>query len=72
MSSKDIINLIFELDSLPQVILATMDFKEYSGEIKKDVIVTELTEKRELLNTSTYDEYKDRIEEIMELMQYIS
>ncbi|MFR9269469.1 MAG: hypothetical protein ACLVMI_03875 [Clostridia bacterium] len=72
MSSKDIINLIFELDSLPQVILATMDFKEYSGEIKKDVIVTELTEKRELLNTSTYDEYKDRIEEIMELMQNIS
>lgn len=67
-SSKDILNLIFELDYLPQIILATMDYNDFKIEIKREVKITEFIEKRKLLNEKVYDEYKDIIEEFKELL----
>lgn len=67
-SSKDILNLIFEMDNLPQVILATMDYKEFESEMKRQAKVTVFSEKRKLLNENTYNEYRNLIEELQELL----
>ena len=67
-SSKDILKLIFEMDNLPQVILATMDYSDFENEIKIRAKVTVLSEKRKLLNGDTYREYQSEIEELQELL----
>lgn len=67
-SSKDILKLIFEMDNLPQVILATMDYSDFENEMKRRAKVTVLFEKRKLLNGDTYREYKSEIEELQELL----
>lgn len=67
-SSKDILKLIFEMDNLPQVILATMDYSDFENEIKIRAKVTVLSEKRKLLNGDTYREYQSAIEELQELL----
>lgn len=67
-SSKDILKLIFEMDNLPQVILATMDYSDFENEMKRRAKVTVLSEKRKLLNGDTYREYQSVIEELQELL----
>ena len=67
-SSKDILKLIFEMDNLPQVILATMDYSDFESEMKRRAKVTVLSEKRKLLNGNTYSEYQSVIEELQELL----
>ena len=67
-SSKDILKLIFEMDNLPQVILATMDYSDFENEMKRRAKVTVLSEKRKLLNGDTYREYQSAIEELQELL----
>lgn len=67
-SSKDILKLIFEMDYLPQVILATVDYSDFEDEIKRRAKVTVLSEKRKLLNDDTYREYQSTIEELQELL----
>lgn len=67
-SSKDILKLIFEMDNLPQVILATMDYIDFENEMKRRAKVTVLFEKRKLLNGDTYREYQSEIEELQELL----
>lgn len=67
-SSKDILKLIFEMDNLPQVILATMDYGDFESEMKRRAKVTVLSEKRKLLNGNTYSEYQNVIEELQELL----
>ena len=67
-SSKDILKLIFEMDNLPQVILATMDYSDFESEMKRRAKVTVLSEKRKLLNGNTYNEYQSVIEELQELL----
>lgn len=67
-SSKDILKLIFEMDNLPQVILATMDYSDFENEMKRRAKVTVLFEKRKLLNGDTYREYQSEIEELQELL----
>lgn len=67
-SSKDILKLIFEMDNLPQVILATMDYSDFKNEMKRRAKVTVLFEKRKLLNGDTYREYQSEIEELQELL----
>lgn len=68
-SSKDILKLIFEMDYLPQVILATMDYSNFESEMKKRAKVTVFSEKRKLLNENTYNEYQSLIEELQELLE---
>lgn len=67
-SSKDILKLIFEMDNLPQVILATMDYSDFENEMKRRAKFTVLFEKRKLLNGDTYREYQSEIEELQELL----
>ena len=67
-SSKDILKLIFQMDNLPQVILATMDYSDFENEMKKKAKVIVLSKKRELLNGDTYREYQSAIEELQELL----
>lgn len=67
-SSKDILKLIFEMDYLPQVILATVDYSDFENEMKRRAKVTVLSEKRKLLNDDTYREYQSTIEELQELL----
>lgn len=67
-SSKDILKLFFEMDNLPQVILATMDYSDFENEMKRRAKVTVLFEKRKLLNGDTYREYQSEIEELQELL----
>ena len=65
---KDILKLIFEMDNLPQVILATMDYSDFENEMKISAKVALLSEKRKLLNGATYREYQSTIEELQELL----
>lgn len=67
-SSKDILKLIFEMDYLPQVILATVDYSNFENEMKRKAKVTVLSEKRKLLNDDIYREYQSTIEELQELL----
>lgn len=67
-SSKDILKLIFEMNNLPQVILATMDYSDFESEMKQRAKVTVLSEKRKLLNSNTYIKYQSVIEELQELL----
>ena len=67
-SSKDILKLIFEMDYLPQVILATVDYSDFENEMKRRAKVTVLSEKRKLLNDDTYREYQSTIEELQDLL----
>ena len=67
-SSKDILKLIFEMDYLPQVILATVDYSDFENEMKRRAKVTVLSEKRKLLTDDTYREYQSTIEELQELL----
>ena len=67
-SSKDILKLIFEMDNLPQVILATMDYSDFENEMKISAKVIVLSKKRKLLNGDTYREYQSTIEELQELL----
>ncbi|MDF2943917.1 MAG: hypothetical protein K0S01_2775 [Herbinix sp.] len=70
-SSKDILKLIFEMDSLPQVILATMDYKDFENDMIRRAKITVFTEKRKLLNGNVYTEYKDTIEDLVEMLKNI-
>ena len=67
-SSEDILKLIFELEGLPQVILATMDFEEFDKEIKRRATVSTLSKKRNLLDEKTYGMYMTEIEDMFELL----
>lgn len=71
LSSKEIINMILKIDSLPQIILATVDFQNYEQDIKHKFHKTVFTEKKKLLNKETYDKYREQIEDFMELFKNI-
>lgn len=70
-SSKEILKLIFEMNMLPQVILATMDYNDFEEDMKCSAKVTVLTEKKKLLNNKTYETHKKYIEEIFALLKDI-
>ena len=68
-SSKNILKLIFQVDMLPQVILATMDYADFQVQIEQKANVIVLTEKRKLLNSKDYHLHKEQIEDIIELLK---
>lgn len=70
-SSKEILKLIFEMEMLPQVILATMDYSDFEDDMKRRAKVTVLTEKKKLLNQDTYKTYSTFIEEVFSLFKDI-
>lgn len=70
-SSKDILKLIFKVDMLPQVILATMDYSDFESDMSHQARITTLTEKRKLLNAEDYESHKDFIEQMFELLQNV-
>lgn len=68
-SSKDILKMIAQLEMLPQVILATVDFEDFKDEIKTPTTVITLTEQRKLLRDSDYAENADYILAMAELLK---
>ncbi|HIG0358602.1 TPA: hypothetical protein ACX96Z_000158 [Clostridium sporogenes] len=70
-SSKDILKLISEVDMLPQVILATMDYSDFGSEISHKARIVILTEKRKLLNKENYESHKDLINQLFELLKNV-
>lgn len=70
-SSKDILKLIFEVNMLPQVILATMDYADFATEISADINTVYLDEKRSLLNVQGYLKHQKDIEDLLELLKNV-
>ncbi len=68
-SSKEILKLIFEVDMLPQVILATMDYNDFADEITTATDTIFLKEKRSLLNADSYLTNQVHIEDLLELLK---
>lgn len=65
LSSQEIINIVFELKMLPQVILATTDFeKYYKGDIQDFNIIT-LDRPNHLLDEGTYEQNRELIDRLM-------
>ena len=61
-SSKDILDLITGLNSIPQTIMATVDFENFDVDRKDEALVIHLTEQRKLLNAKDYQEQLEAIE----------
>jgi len=71
-SSKEILKLIFEMNMLPQVILATIDYSDFEERaLKEQVNVTSLEDKKKLLNFTHYNEHEFFIEKIYTLLKDI-
>ena len=68
-SSKDILKMIAQMEMLPQIILATIDYSEYDSEIETPANIIVLTEKRRLLNENDYVKNQDTIMAISELLR---
>ena len=61
-SSKDILELILQLDSVPQIILATMDFDDFKAGFEDEKFnIIKLNTKKSLLNVEEYNTNKDTI-----------
>lgn len=69
-SSKEILSMITEISTLPQIILATIDFEAYKdniGDSAKNANVITLQEKNKLLDEATYLTYESEISQAVEL-----
>ena len=65
-SSRDILNMIAGIRSLPQIILATVDYDRYK--VSEDAKVIRLTEMRKLLDEPSYAERREEIENLYGLL----
>lgn len=65
-SSRDILNMIAGIRSLPQIVLATVDYDKYK--VSEDAKVIRLTEMRKLLDETTYAEWQEEIESLYGLL----
>jgi ferredoxin-like protein FixX len=70
-SSVEILNMISEISSLPQIILVTMDYSTFNLEQKHKAHLIELTEQRKLLNAVDYQEHKIEIKGYLDLIANI-
>ena len=69
-SSKEILSMITEISTLPQIILATIDFEAYKdniGDSAKNANVITLQKKNKLLDEATYLTYESEISQAVEL-----
>lgn len=67
-SSKDILKMILEIDELPQIILATIDYEDFDFKTQQRPKISVLKEKRKLLDSKTYTINKDKIDDLVELL----
>lgn len=65
-SSRDILNMISGIHSLPQIILATVDYDKYK--VSENANVIRLTEMRKLLDETTYIDHQEEIESLYGLL----
>lgn len=71
-SSREIIRMIFSINTLPQVILATIDFKgAHSEYCTDDVSVLELKRHYQLLDQNTYSKYEMNIRQFMSIFEKV-
>ena len=71
-SSREIIRMIFSIDTLPQVILATIDFKGAHAEYcTDDVNIVELNRHYQLLDENTYSKYEMNIKQFMSIFEQV-
>ncbi len=68
-SSNEIIKMICELDMLPQIILATMNYEDFDSTVTRRAFVTKLDDKQHLLNEATYNDNCKEIEDIFDLLK---
>ena len=67
-SSKEILNMIAKISSLPQIILATVDYDTFNVETEGNVNQVYLDTQFSVLNEATYKEREDEIEGLYHLM----
>ena len=69
-SSKDILQLIFKIDYVPQIILATIDFLKFKNSINYDgtMNIVTLDQPHKLLNEDCYKEHAEEIEALYDLL----
>ena len=65
-SSRDILNMIAGIKSLPQVILATVDYDKYK--VSDEANIIRLTERKKLLEETIYMERQEEIENLYSLL----
>lgn len=70
-SSKDILEMIEKLESLEQIILATVDYDKFETDKSKVANLTKLDNPRHLLNESDYASHEEIIRDIYEVLQTI-
>lgn len=70
-SSKDILKMILEIEELPQIILATIDYNEFDINLQRRANISVLQEKRKLLDANTYTKNKEMIEDLTELLSRV-
>lgn len=70
-SSKEILKLITELDMLPQIILATIDYEKFEKELPIPAQTIVLTKQRKLLSDEIYSKNYAEIELLMELLEKV-
>lgn len=68
-SSKEILKMISEINMLPQVILATMDYQDFSEGLPAPARIIELSEQRHLLNSEDYDSNISEIDSMFSLVR---
>lgn len=68
-SSKEILKLIVNIDSLRQIIISTVDFENYQQHLNYlgNIEITTLNEQYKLLNKEMYDDNIDEINSMFEL-----
>ena len=68
-SSKEILSMIAKISSLPQVIVATVDYDQFGVEDGGKAYKIYLTEQFKVLNKATYDERAEEIEGMYQLLE---
>ena len=68
-SSKEILKMIAQIDFLPQVILATINYSEFEDAVGTPAVIIELKEKRKLLNETDFSENEESITMLFELLK---
>ena len=71
-SSIEIIKLIGEISSLPQIILATVDYDTYKSKGAENVNVTFFNRKNALLCADDFEKYEEEIKGMMELLREVA
>lgn len=68
-SSRDILKMIAQMNMLPQIILATIDYSDFQSDIEPPAMVITLTEQRKLLRKWDYSANEEYITSLAELLK---